>query len=105
MPEITPETAPMTPLEARRAEVAQYEANVAMYTAIAAGLPSEWPARLAHLKGVTDQHSAIAAIDDLDDVALVGDLWAYDAAQAAIRAETIEMRKAKAILAVLEAQA
>ena len=98
-----PETI-LTPLEARRAEVAQYAANIALYQAIASNLPSEWPAHLAHLKGSTDQHAAIAQIADLDDVALVGDLWAHDAAQAAIRAETIEMRKAAAILAVLEAQ-
>lgn len=101
---ITPEVAPLTPLEARRAEVAQYEANIAMYTAIAAGLPAEWPEHLAHLKGATDQHAAIAQIENLDDVTVIGDLWAYDAAQAAIRAETVEMRKAVAILAFLEAQ-
>lgn len=94
----------ITPLEARRAEVAQYEANIAMYTAIANGLPSEWPAHLAHLKGSTNQHADIAGIENLDDVQLVGDLWAYDQAQAAIRAETIEKRKAEAILAFLEAQ-
>lgn len=94
----------VTPLEARRAEVAQYEQNIAMYTAIAAGLPSEWPEHLAHLKNASDKHAAIADIADLDDVTLVGDLWAHDQAQAAIRAETIEMRKAAAILAVLEAQ-
>jgi hypothetical protein len=29
---------PMTPLQARQAEVAQYEANIAMYTAIIATL-------------------------------------------------------------------
>lgn len=92
------------PVQARRDEVAQYAANIAMYKAIAANLPSEWPARLSHLKGVKDQHAAIAEIADLDDVTLVSDLWAYDAAQAAIRAETVEMRKAAAILAVLEAQ-
>lgn len=93
-----------TALELRREEVAQYQANIAMYTSIAAGLPSEWPAHLAHLKGMKNQHEAIAAIEDLDDVTLVGQLWAHDQAQAAIRAETIEMMKAKAILDVLEAQ-
>lgn len=95
----------ITALEARRNEVAQYEANIALYQAIAANLPSVWPANLAHLKNAADKHAAIADIADLDDVALVGDLWAYDQAQAAIRAETVEMRKAAAILAVLESQA
>lgn len=94
----------ITPLEARRAEVAQYEANIAMYQAIAASLPNKWPAHLAHLKGSNNQHSDIASIVSLADVELVGDLWAHDAAEAAIRAETIEKRKAEAILAFLEAE-
>lgn len=94
-----------TPLQARQAEVAQYQANIAMYEAIAAATPSEWPDHLAHLKTATDKHSAIAGVTDLDDVVLVGDLWAHDAAQAAIRAETVELRKSIAILNVLEAQA
>jgi hypothetical protein len=98
------ETVAITPLEARREEVAQYEANIAMYTIIAAGLPSEWPEEYAHLKGSPNQHSAIAAIEDLDAVTLIGDLWAHDEAQAAIRAETIEMRKAQAILTAMESQ-
>lgn len=94
----------MTPLEARRAEVAQYESNIAMYTAIASSLPSEWPEHLAQFKGSSSQHTDIATLEDLADVELVGDLWAHDQAQAAIRAETIEKRKAEAILAFLESQ-
>lgn len=94
----------ITPLEARRAEVAQYEANIAMYTAIANSLPAEWPERLAQFKGSTSQHADIATLEDLDDVQLVSDLWAHDSAKAAIRAETVEKRKAEAILAFLEAQ-
>lgn len=100
MTEIAP-----TPLESRRAEVAQYSANIEMYKAIAAGLPSEWPTHLVEYKTAADKHATIATIEDLDDVLLVSDLWAYDQAQAAIRSETVEMRKAAAILAVLEAQA
>lgn len=99
------ETTPtLTPLEMRRAEVAQYEANIALYTAIAATLPSEYPARLVEHKGVKNQHEIIATIENLDDVTLLSNLWAYDAAQAAIRTETVELQKSKAILAVLEAQ-
>lgn len=94
-----------TPLESRQAEVAEYESNIALYTAIASALPSEWPDRLVHLKGVTDKHAAIADISDLSDVELVSDLWAHDDAQAAIRANYVEKRKAEAILAVLQAQA
>jgi cell wall assembly regulator SMI1 len=95
----------LTPLQMREAEVAQYQANIEMYAAIAATLPNEWPENLVHLKGAPDKHSAIADVEDLDDVELVSDLWAYDAAQAAIRSETVEMRKAKAILTVMQAQA
>lgn len=101
----TIEPAPITPLDSRRAEVAQYQANIDMYKAIAATLPSEWPDHLIEYKNATDKHATIATIENLDDVELVSDLWAYDQAQAAIRSETVEKRKAEAILAVLEAQA
>jgi len=93
-----------TPLELRRTEVTQYQSNIDMYTAIANSLPSEWPEHLVHLKGSTNQHADIATINDLADVELVSDLWAHDAAVAAIRAETVEKRKAEAILAFLESQ-
>ena len=94
-----------TPVELRQEEVAKYQENIDLYTAIASNLPSEWPDHLIHFKSRKDRHQAIAEIDDLDDVALVSDLWAYDQATAAIRAETVEMRKAMAILAALQAQA
>jgi hypothetical protein len=95
MTEITPT---FDPVVARQEEVAQYEANIALYTNIANALPSEWPAHLAHLKGAKNKHEAIAEIENLDDVALVSDLWAHDDAQAAIRSETVELHKSKAIL-------
>ena len=93
-----------TPLELRQEEVAAYQKNIDLYTAIAANLPSEWPDHLIHYKSRTDRHEAIAEIEDLDEVLLVSDLWAHDQAVAAIRAETVEMRKAMSILAALEAQ-
>lgn len=93
----------MTALDLRIAEVAEYQKSIDLYTSIAASLPSEWPAHLAHLKGSTDKHSAIATIADLADVELVSDLWAHDDAQAAIRANFVEKRKAEAILAALQA--
>lgn len=93
----------ITPIQAREAEVAEYAANISIYTSIAATLPSEWPAHLAHLKGSTDKHKAIAEIEDLADVELVSDLWAHDDAQAAIRANFVEKRKAEAILAAMQA--
>jgi hypothetical protein len=91
-----------TPLELRAAEVAQYQANIEMYSAIAATLPSVWPEHLFAYKTRKDKHEAIAEIENLDDVQLVSDLWAYGAAQAAIRSETVEMRKSQAILTFLQ---
>ena len=90
-----------TPLEARIAEVAQYEANIALYTSMLAALPTEYPARLAQYKGATDKHTVIGTIEDLDDVELLSDLWAADDCRKAIRTETLEKRKAEAILNVL----
>jgi hypothetical protein len=93
-----------TPVELRQEEVAQYQANIDLYTAIASTLPSEWPDHLIQYKGRTDKHEAIAEIEDLEDVVLVSDLWAHDQAVASIRAETVEMRKAQSILNALIAQ-
>ena len=95
----------LTPLEARRLEVAQYDQNIEMYKAIAAELPSEFPKHLVKFKGSKTQHSDIAQVSDLADVELLSDLWAHEGAMAAIRAEMVEKRKAEAILRVLEAQA
>ncbi len=94
---------PMTPLQARQAEVAQYEANIAMYTALLATLPQEWPTRLLEYRGATDKHAVIATVDNMDDVDLLSQLWYADQCYAAIRSETVEMNKAKAILNVLQA--
>ena len=93
----------ITPLQARIAEVAQYEANIVMYTTMLASLPTEYPAHLLQYKGVTDKHSVIGTIEDLDDVELLSDLWAADDCRKAIRTETLEKRKAQAILTVLQA--
>lgn len=93
---------PMTPLQARQAEVAQYEANIAMYTAILATLPTEWPTHLLDYRNVADKHAAAATIHNLDDVELLSKLWYSDQCYAAIRTETVEMNKAKAILTVLQ---
>ena len=93
---------PMTPLQARQAEVAQYETNIAMYTAILATLPQEWPTRLLDYRTAADKHAAAATIHDMEDVELVSKLWYADQCYAAIRSETVEMNKAKAILAVLQ---
>jgi hypothetical protein len=94
-----------TILDARRQEVAQYDANIAMYTAILATLPTEWPARLEQYRGVKNEHEAAAKVEDLDDVALLSQLLYADRCKASIRSEMLERTKAAAILAVLEAQA
>ena len=96
---------PMTPLQARQAEVAQYETNIAMYTAIIATLPTEWPTRLLEYRNVTDKHLAIASVDDMEDVNLLSQVWYADQCYSAIRSETVEMNKSKAILTVLQAMA
>ena len=95
----------ITALEARRAEVAQYDANIAMYQSILATLPTDWPAHLEQYRGVKDEHEAAAKIDDMDDVVLLSQLLYADTCRKAIRAETLERTKAASILAVLEAQA
>jgi hypothetical protein len=97
------EATQITALQARIEEVAQYEANIAMYTTMLASLPTEWPAHLAQYKGVSDKHAVIGTIEDLDDVVLLSDLWAADDCRKAIRTETLEKRKAEAILTVLQA--
>jgi hypothetical protein len=101
MTEIT--TPEKTPKELRQEEVNQYEANIQLYTTIAAGLPSEWPSHLEHLKSEKSQHEAIAKVENLADVELVGKLWAYEAAQASIRSEMVEKAKAEAILNAMKA--
>jgi hypothetical protein len=92
----------ITPLQARIAEVAQYQANIQMYTSMLANLPTEWPARLLEYKNATNKHEVIGKVEDLDDVELLSDLWAADDCRKAIRTETLEMRKAQAILTVLQ---
>jgi hypothetical protein len=89
------------PIKARQDEIAQYEQNIATYTAIAATTQGEWPAHLIAHKGSKNKHEIIGQIEDLDDVALLADLWTHDDAKAAIRTETLEKRKAEAILATL----
>ena len=96
---------PITPLQSRQAEVAQYEANIAMYTAIIATLPTEWPTHLLDYRNSADKHAAIASVHDMEDVELLSNLWYADQCYSAIRSETVEMSKAKAILNVLQAMA
>ena len=92
----------MTPLEARIAEVAQYEANIALYRTILESLPTEWPERLLQYKGSKNQHDDIALVDD-NDVDLLSKLWYADDCVKAVKTETLELTKAKSILSVLQA--
>jgi hypothetical protein len=92
---------PFDPIESRQEEIAQYETNIATYTAIVANTPTEWPAHLVAHKGAKNKHEVIATIENLDDVQLLSDLWTNEDAKAAIRTETLEKRKAEAILAAL----
>jgi hypothetical protein len=92
-----------TPLQAREAEVASYEANIAMYQTILAGLPTEWPERLLKYRDAADKHTAAGEVDDLDDVSLLSQLWYADQCYRAIRSETVEKTKAESILNTLKA--
>ena len=96
------EATQITPLQARIAEVAQYEANIALYQTILQTLPTQWPERLIQYKGVKNQQEAIANIDSAD-VELISKLWYADDCAKAIKTETLEMTKSKAILDVLQA--
>lgn len=93
-----------SPLEMRRAEVAQYQQNIEVFKALVEQLPSELPAHLEQYRNRADRHAAAAEIEDLDDVTLLSDVWFHDDCKARVRSETVEMRKAQAILSALEAQ-
>lgn len=95
-------TPALTALESRQIEVDQYSANIAMYTAILATLPTEWPARLLNFKGSKSKHEDIAQVEDLADVELLAQLWQADDCKASIRTETLERTRAASILAVLQ---
>jgi hypothetical protein len=92
----------VTPLQARIAEVAQYEANIALYRTILETLPTEWPERLLQHRGATNQHDAIATVNG-DDVELLSKLWYADECIKAIKTETVELTKSRAILNALQA--
>lgn len=97
------ESTPIDPIAIREAEVAQYDANIALYQSIYAGLPKEWPTRLEAFKGRKDHQQAVSEIDDLDDVELLSKLLYMEQVKAAIRAETLERTKAASVLAALKA--
>ena len=97
------ETTPTTPLQARIAEVAQYEANIALYKTILQTLPTEWPERLLQYRGSKNQHDVVASVDGAD-VELLSKLWYADECDKATKTETLELTKSKAILDVLQAK-
>jgi hypothetical protein len=92
----------ITPLQARIAEVAQYEANIALYQSILSSLPTEWPENLLQYRGAKNQHDVIATVD-IADVELLGKLWYSDECAKFIRTETLELTKSRSILNVLQA--
>jgi hypothetical protein len=92
----------VTPLQARIAEVAQYEANIALYKTILQTLPTEWPERLLQYRSAKNQHDAIAGIDSAD-IELISKLWYADECAKAVKTETLELTKSRAILDVLQA--
>jgi len=90
-------------LDLRRAEVAQYDANIAMYKSILETLPAEWPEDLLEHRNPANEHDAAAQIEDLDDLTLISELWYADQVRRLIRSETVERTKAASILAAMEA--
>lgn len=92
----------VTPLQARMAEVAQYEANIALYKTILGTLPTEWSERLLQYRGAKNQHDAIANVDSAD-IELLSKLWYADECIKAIKTETLELTKSKSILDALRA--
>lgn len=99
---MTTESLPITPLQARQLEVAQYEANINLYKSILANLPTEWPERLLQYRDATDKHKAAGEVDDLNDVELLSKLWYADQCFKLIRSETVEKIKAQTILDTLQ---
>ena len=87
----------------RQKEVEQYQINIDTFTAILQTLSATLPEHLEKYRNRTDKHIAIAEIEKLDDVTIVADAWHHAELSARIRTELLEQRKAKAILAVLEA--
>ena len=92
----------VTPLQARIAEVEQYEANISLYKTILETLPTEWPERLLQHRGSKTQHDTIATVDGAD-VELLSKLWYADECIKAIKTETLELTKAKSVLNVMQA--
>jgi hypothetical protein len=96
----------MTPqehVEARQAEVAAYDANIAVYNSVYAGLPKDWPDHLLKYRKAKNQHQIIDEVEDIQDVNLLSQLWYADQVHNLIRTEILERTKAAAILAALEA--
>jgi len=91
-------------IESRRAEVNAYQHNIDTFTSLIASLPDELPSHLEPYRSRTDRHAAAAEIEDLEDLELLSDVWFHDELKARVRSETVEKRKAQAILSALEAQ-
>lgn len=86
----------------RESEVAQYDANIALYETIVASLPADWPDHLSAFKGRADHQQAITECAEAD-VELLSQLLYKEQCENAIRAERLERTKAAAILAALKA--
>lgn len=88
---------PQEVIDARQAEVDQYDANIALYEAIIAGLPSTWPSHLEGFKGRKDHQQAITECLP-SDVELLSQLLYREQCENAIRTERLERTKSAAIL-------
>ena len=90
-------------IELRQAELASYDANVQLYTALLATLDGNWDADLHHLKVLEPQEAARQCpMDRLERLAV---LQQHDQVSNLLKTETVERAKSAAILAVLMSQA
>lgn len=91
----------ITPLQARVAEVAAYETNIATYKALLATLDGEWDADLIHLKDLEPQEAARQC--SMDRLARLAVLQQHDQVTKLLKTEIVECAKATAILAIIKA--
>lgn len=99
-PDVTTEVE-ITPLQAREAEVTQYNNNISMLEAVLSGLPTEWPDDLLQYRNPRDPHTAINDVPE-DRVDEVAQLWFADETRRRIRGEKVERAKATAILSAMQ---
>jgi len=92
-------TEEMTAKQARQAEVASYQENIATYNKLLATLDGKWDADLIDLKGIEAQEAARQCpMNRLERLAV---LQQFDQVTNLLKTEIVECAKAQAILAII----